>query len=92
MDPAVGSWQADLVGYWKLRTGKQMREEDAWKDVAMSPANARMALIEDEGYADSGLIPCMAHGVDTVARRVLARSVASDTNPDDIYHGLVLEV
>jgi hypothetical protein len=90
MDPEVGSWQADLARYWKLRIGGQT-EVDAWRDVGMSPPNARMALIENEEDDDSGLIPSLAHGVETVAKRVLARSVASNNDAGDIYLGLILE-
>jgi hypothetical protein len=92
MDPDVGSWQADLAKYWRLRIEGKKTEEQAWEEVGMTPQNARMALIEDEGDPDAGLIPCLPeHGVDTVARRVLARSAANKIDEDDIYPGLILE-
>ena len=90
MDPEDGSWQGDLVKYWTLRT-QEKSEEDAWSAVAMSPSNARMALIEDETSPDSGLMPSLPDGVETVARRVLARSAAKDVDADDIYRGLGLQ-
>lgn len=90
MQPADGSWQADLVNYWRLRQGRAS-EERAWETVAMSPANARLALIEDEASDDSGLIPCLPDNKETVARRVLARAAASNIDRRDIYPGLRLE-
>ncbi len=90
MDPEDGSWQADLTRYWKMRIDGR-KEVDAWHDVDMSSQNARMALIEYEGNDDLGLIPSLANGVETVAKRVLARSVARNNDPDDIYLGLILE-
>ena len=94
MDPEEGSWQGDLVKYWHLRiSGKT--EEQAWGEVGMSQENARMALIKEPHASneDSGLIPCIPEdpGRDTVARRVLARSVAKEIDADDIYEGLMLE-
>lgn len=65
-------------------------EEDAWSDLAMSAAQAKAALIEDAGDPDSGLIPWLPHDEETVARCVLARSVASKIKSDDIYAGLAL--
>jgi hypothetical protein len=92
MDPPEGSWQGDLVKYWNLRTQGNRKEEQAWREVRMTPEHARMALIEDEDVPDSGLIPSLPeHGVDTVARRVLARSAANNIDDDDIYPGLRLE-
>jgi len=93
IDPAAGTWQADLARYWGLRRAGQP-EPDAWRAVAMSPANARLALVTapvTDGN-DSGLIPCIVDGPerDSVARRVLARSVSTEVDPDDIYPGLVL--
>lgn len=93
MDPEEGSWQADLVKYWKMRLANTS-EEDAWKAVAMTPANARLALVEDEASDDAGLIPCLPDGAETVARRVLARAGAKlgDYDHHDIYARLKLEV
>lgn len=93
IDPNGGTWQADLARYWRLREAGHS-EPNAWRMVAMSPANARLALVTapvTDGN-DSGLIPCIVDGPgqDTVARRVLARSVSTEVDPDDIYPGLVL--
>lgn len=93
IDPNGGTWQADLAHYWSLRVAGQS-EPSAWRAVAMSPANARLSLVTapvTDGN-DSGLIPCIADGPDrdTVACRVLARSVSSKVDPDDIYPGLLL--
>lgn len=93
LDPGAGTWQADLARYWNLRMAGQS-EPEAWRAVAMSPANARLALVTApvaDGN-DSGLIPCIVDGPgrDTVARRVLARSVSTEIDPDDIYAGLAL--
>ena len=84
-----GTWQDDLARYWKLRLNGKT-ERDAWRTVAMTPANARMALAEGESD-DEGLIPSLPNDRETVARRVLARSVATNVDPHDIYEGLVLE-
>lgn len=91
MDPEVGSWQADLVRYWLLRTSGKT-EDTAWDEVRMSPRNASMALMTEPETPDneSGLIPCVP-GRETVARRVLARSVAKAIDAHDIYDGLILE-
>jgi hypothetical protein len=90
MQPEQGSWQADLVNYWKLRKAGE-QEKDAWEAVKMTPENARLALIEDETSDDAGLIPCLPGGTETVAKRVLARSCATNADHDDIYAGLILE-
>jgi hypothetical protein len=94
MDPEVDSWQADVVHYWALRRGGKS-EEAAWAEVGMSPANARMALVTEPPTPgnDSGLIPCIPDGPhkETVARRVLARSVARNIDAGDIYGALILE-
>lgn len=90
MEAEEGSWQDDLARYWRLRmNGKE--EEDAWREIAMSQPNAHAALMEDADSEDSGLIPWMPDGQETVARRVLARSVASNIDAADIYPKLVLE-
>ena len=93
MNPQEGSWQADLVRYWKMRLARTS-EEEAWRTVAMTPANARLALVEDEASDDSGLIPCLPDGTETVARRVLARAGArpGDYDHRDSYAALKLEV
>jgi hypothetical protein len=93
MNAQDGSWQADLVRYWKMRLARTP-EEEAWRTVAMTPANARLALVEDEASDDSGLIPCLPDGAETVARRVLARAGArlDDYDHRDSYAGLKLEV
>ncbi len=94
IDPKDGSWQADLVEYWKLRL-RNKTEEEAWADVGMSVENAKLALIVDEPTPtnDSGLIPSMSEGQhrETVARRVFARSLAKKIDPDDIYKDLILD-
>jgi hypothetical protein len=87
VDPNGGTWQAALARYWRMRLRE--KEEDAWSDLAMSAAQARAALIEDDDNPDSGLIPWLPHDKETVARRVLARSVASKIS-NDIYAGLAL--
>ena len=71
MAPPQGSWQADLVTYWRLRSGGRS-EEDAWAGTAMSPDNAVQALMRERPSPanDSGLIP------DEIVGRVLACSVS----------------
>lgn len=93
-DPEDGSWQADLLKYWRLRLSGR-KEKDAWAEVNMSVANAKLALIKDEPTPDndSGLIPFVPKGKykDTVARRVFARSVAKNIDATDIYNDLILD-
>jgi hypothetical protein len=94
LDPAGGSWQADLLRYWELRL-RDTKEEDAWAAVGMSIDNAKLALSTEEPTPtnDSGLIPSVPEGQqkETVARRVFARSMAKAIDPDDIYNDLVLD-
>jgi len=90
MDPEDGTWQGDLVKYWTLRR-QQKGEKEAWEAVAMTPANARLALIEDQTSEDSGLIPSSTDNTETVAKRVLARAGARGVDPDDIYGPLKLD-
>lgn len=89
MNAEEGTWQHDLARYWKLRLAGRS-ERAAWSDVAMTPANARMAL-EEQDADDAGLIPSLPGDQETVARRVLARSVATNIDPNDLFEGLVLE-
>ena len=89
IDPNDGTWQASLARYWRMRLDDET-EEDAWRDLAMSPAHAKAALIEDADNPDSGLIPWLSDDRETVARRVLSRSVASKIKFEDIYAGLAL--
>jgi hypothetical protein len=58
----------------------------------MTPAHAKMALVEGEDAPDAGLIPCLPNEGETVAKRVLARSVAASVDPKDKYDRLVLVV
>lgn len=93
-DFEAGTWQSDLVRYWRLRRNGRS-EEDAWEEVAMSPEHARLALTtEVETMSnDSGLIPCYQDGayIETVAQRVLARAASMEVDCEDIYEKLKLE-
>jgi hypothetical protein len=95
LQPPAGSWQSDLVSYWRLRTTGGLTEPKAWEAVGMSPANARQALMKEPPTPinDSGFIPCRPNGPgkETVAKRLFARALAKDINPKDMFDGLVLD-
>jgi len=89
MQAEEGSWQDDLARYWRLRASGK-REVDAWREIGMTQSNAHAALTENADSDDSGLIPWMPNGRETVAQRILSRSVASKIDPTDIFPRLVL--
>ena len=69
------SWQHQISVYWRWRTLDGLSLREAWEELGMEPATARAAL--DPQSTDSGRIPW------ELFSRLLARSRASNINPDD---------
>jgi hypothetical protein len=82
----VGSWQLDLVAYQQKRDGG-MPLLKAWSQAGMSIDNAKKSLMQALPAANnlSGLIP------PEIFSRVLARTRASDVDPDDDAADAIVE-
>jgi hypothetical protein len=80
---AAGSWQVDIMFFWKWTTREGMSLEDAWDRLEMHPRNARASLHPHAW--DKGMIP------PKLFSRVLARSRARKIDPDDIVDPVELE-
>ena len=79
----VGSWQVDIMLYWRWTTLQGLSVQEAWEQLKMQPNNARTAL--HPNATDRGLVP------PELFSRVLARSRAEDVDPFDIVDPVVLE-
>ena len=69
------SWQYKISRYWSWRTLQSLSLREAWKELRMEPAIAKLAL--DPASPDSGRIPR------ELFSRVLARSRATTIKPTD---------
>jgi hypothetical protein len=81
--PNVGSWQVDISLYWRWRTLQGMSVMDAWTQLRMQPNNAATSLHPHS--VDRGLIP------PELFSRVLARSRATATDPNDDVAGVIID-
>ena len=79
---AEESWQHQISVYWRWRTLDGMSLREAWEELGMEPTTARAAL--DPLSTDSGRIPW------ELFSRLLARSRATNVNPNDNVTNMVI--
>jgi len=70
---APTSWQHRIGVYWRWRTLDGLSLREAWRDLRMDPAIARLALAPS---TDSGLVP------PELISRLVGRSQATSINPE----------